>query len=147
MIKSVPMARVKPERKTRPSSPVPASTVIVRVPFRVRPHGGRTKILAPSGEINTWPTPPRPDTAMVKAVARGFRWRKLIETGVFASVADVARAENISDSYVSRHLRLALLSPAIVEAILNGRQPSSVTLPCLLRPFPILWSKQFPPAP
>ena len=73
----------------------------------------------------------------------GFRWRELIDTGVYASVADVARVEKISDSYVSRHLRLTLLSPNIVESILDGRQGPEVTLPRLLKPFPVCWSEQF----
>jgi hypothetical protein len=103
------------------------------------------KIVAPDGQTGPLPAPPRPDNAMVKAIARGFRWRKLIETGVYASVADVARAEKISDSYVSRHLRLTLLSPNIVATILDGRQGPQVTLPKLLSPFPICWSQQFPP--
>lgn len=144
MIVSVPLSRIKPEGGTA-ASPVdiPQRLFTVRVPFRVRPRGGRVEIVAPDGQMEQHPAPPRPDNAMVKAVARGFRWRKLIETGVYASVADVARAEKISDSYVSRHLRLTLLSPALVEAILDGRQPETVTLPRLLSPFPIEWSKQF----
>lgn len=148
MMISVPLSRIKPEGR-EPTSPnvSPRGPLTVRVPFRVRPRGGRVRIVAPDGQTDQLPVPPRPDNAMVKAVARGFRWRKLIETGVYASVADVARAEKISDSYVSRHLRLTLLSPAIVEAILDGRQPSSVTLHRLLSPFPILWSEQFPPDP
>ena len=145
MIVSVPMSRIKLEgRSATPSPKLPPEAFTVRVPFRVRPLGGRVKIVAPDGQTNQFPVPPRQDNAMVKAVARGFRWRKLIETGVYASVADVARAEKISDSYVSRHLRLTLLSPSIIEAILDGRQSSAVTLPRLLSPFPILWSEQFP---
>ena len=148
MIVSVPLSRIKPEgRPPAPLAATPERLLTVCVQFRVRPRGGRVKIVAPDGQVEQHPTPPRPDNAMVKAVARGFRWRKLIETGVHASVADVARAENISDSYVSRHLRLTLLSPALVEAILNGRQPETVTLPRLLSPFPILWTEQFSPDP
>lgn len=145
MIVSVPLSRIKPEGRT-PSKRAADATrpLTVVVPFRVRPRGGRVKIVAPDGQASQLPATPRPDSAIVKAVARGFRWRKLIETGVYASVADVARAEKISDSYVSRHLRLTLLSPAIVEAILDGRQHQGITLTRLLNPFPISWSEQFP---
>lgn len=148
MIISVPISRIRPEGGGATSpTPMQNQSLTVRVPFRIRPRGGRIKIVAPDGQIDQHPAPPRQDNAMVKAIARGFRWRRLIEAGVYASVADVARAEKISDSYVSRHLRLTLLSPAIVEAILDGRQSSSVTLSRLLSPFPILWSEQFPPDP
>ena len=144
MIVSVPLSRIKPEaRAAIPLAATPERLLTVCIPFRVRPRGGRVKIVAPDGQVELHPVPRRPDNAMVKAVARGFRWRKLIETSVYASVADVARAEKISDSYVSRHLRLTLLSPALIEAILDGRQPETVTLPRLLSPFPIEWSKQF----
>jgi hypothetical protein len=144
MIVSAPLSRIKPEGRTaaKPEA-VSQRLLTVQVPFRVRARGGRVKIVAPDGQIDRLPAPQRADQAMVKAVARGFRWRKLIETGACASVADIARAEKISDSYVSRHLRLTLLSPAIVEAILDGRQPATVTLPRLLSPFPIEWSEQF----
>jgi hypothetical protein len=148
MIVSVPLSRIKPQGSMAvPQEAVLPTVLTVHVPFRVRPRGGRVKIVVPDGGQCELPVISRPDNAMVKAVARGFRWRKLIETGVYASVADVARAEKISDSYVSRHLRLTLLSPSIIEAILDGRQPPSVTLPRLLSPFPILWSEQFPAEP
>ena len=145
MIVSVPFSRIKPEGDAGMQASLhgKADAVVIRVPFQVRKRGARVKIVAPSGELEQRPSPPRPDNAMVKAIARGFRWRKLIETGVYASVADVAKAEKISDSYVSRHLRLTLLSPAIIEAILDGRQSEAVTLAKLLSPFPILWSEQF----
>lgn len=144
MIVSVPLSRIKPEsRNAAPATAEPQRVVTVRVPFRVRPRGGRVKIVAPDGQTDAHLAPPRPDNAMVKAVARGFRWRKLIETGVYASVADVARVEKISDSYVSRHLRLTLLSPSIIEAILDGRQGDAVTLPRLLSPFSVIWEDQF----
>lgn len=144
MIVSVPLSHIKPEtRAAAPLAATPERLLTVCVPFRVRPRGGRVKIVAPDGQVEQHPAPPRPDNAMVKAIARGFRWRKLIETGVYASVADVARAEKISDSYVSRHLRLTLLSPTIVEEILDGRQGPQITLPKLLSPFPTCWIEQF----
>jgi hypothetical protein len=79
---------------------------------------------------------------MVKAIARGFRWRKLLETGVHANVEDIASAENINASYISRVLRLTLLAPDIVEAIMDGRQGSEITLAALMKPFPVEWAAQ-----
>ncbi len=76
------------------------------------------------------------------ALPRAFRWRRMIETGRPATVAELAAAEKINPSYVSRVLRLTLLSPTMVEAILAGRQPEGVTLPGLMEPFPVKWIQQ-----
>jgi hypothetical protein len=79
------------------------------------------------------------DTTPVKALARAFRWRRMMETGRFATINELAAAENINSSYVSRLLRLTLLAPDIVEAILDGRQQEGMTLLALMEPFPIIW--------
>jgi hypothetical protein len=79
---------------------------------------------------------------MEKAVARAFRWRRLLETGTWATVEEIAEAENINSSYVARVLRLTLLAPDTVEAILDGRQPPDLTLGELLRPFSVEWLEQ-----
>ena len=74
---------------------------------------------------------------MVKAIARAFRWREMLENGTHATIAEVAAAEKINETYVGRVLRLTLLAPDIVEAILGGRQPAEVTLAGLMRPFSV----------
>jgi hypothetical protein len=79
---------------------------------------------------------------MVRAIARAFRWREMLENGTHATIAEIAAAEKFNDSYVGRVLRLTLLAPDIVEAILGGRQPAEVTLAVLLRPFPVGWREQ-----
>jgi hypothetical protein len=80
--------------------------------------------------------------AMVKAIARAFRWQDLLENGTHATIAEIAAAEKINESYVGRVLRLALLAPDIVEAIVDGRQPAGLQLEDLLSPFPIEWPEQ-----
>ncbi|MGA7450859.1 MAG: hypothetical protein WBW73_06140 [Rhodoplanes sp.] len=79
---------------------------------------------------------------MVKAIARAFRWRKLLETGAYATVEEIAAAEKINASFVGRVMRLTRLAPDTVEAILDGRQGPEVTLDALLRPFPPEWAGQ-----
>ena len=79
------------------------------------------------------------DPTLVKALARAFRWRKMLETGRYGTIGEIAAAEKINDSFVSRLLRLTLLAPDIVEAILDGRQPEGMTLPGLMEPFPVEW--------
>jgi hypothetical protein len=77
------------------------------------------------------------DITLVKALARAFRWRRMIETGRHATVAELAAAEKINSSYVSRVLRMTLLAPEIIEAILAGRQPEGLTMAKAMQPFPL----------
>lgn len=79
---------------------------------------------------------------MVKAIARAFRWQKLLENGTYTCLDDIARSEKIGASFVSRYYRLVLLAPDIVEAILDGRQPVELTVKVLLKNFPITWNGQ-----
>lgn len=117
-----------------------ASTVTIRIPLSIRQRGGRKLLLTPDGSAP--PTVSEADRTMVKAVARAFRWRRMLETGQFASVTDLAAAEKINSSYVSRILRLTLLAPDLVEAILEGRQGNAVTLAAIIRPQSIVWDEQ-----
>ena len=120
----------------------PVQTVTVEVPFTIRKRGGRKQVITPDG-ASAWVSPrTRIDSTMIKAIARGFRWRKLLETGVYGTIEEIAAAEKINSSYVSRLLRMTLLAPDIVEAILDGRQPAEMTLAGLMAPFPVSWSMQ-----
>jgi len=118
-----------------------AQMLTVRVPLAVRkPRGGRKLILTPGGMTPRGTT--AADTTLVKALARAFRWRRMLETGRYGTIDELAAAEKINSSYVSRLLRLTLLAPDIVEAILDGRQPDGMTLPGLMEPFPVEWGRQ-----
>ena len=119
-------------------------TVTVRIPISIRRRGGRKLVLTPDGTSSLWEAVPcrRIDNAMVKAIARAFRWREMLENGKYATIAEIAAAEKINESYVGRVLRLTLLAPDIVVAILNGRQPVEMTLAVLVRPFSVLWEAQ-----
>jgi len=98
----------------------------------IRPNGTET------GAVPRY----RVDNSMVKALARGFRWRRLLETGFYTSIEEMAAAEKINSTYVGRLLRMSLLAPSIVEAILDGRQPVDMTLDLLMKPFSSCWSQQ-----
>lgn len=117
-------------------------TLTVRVPMTFKTRGGRKLVVSPDG-VPSWAKPrSRIDNTMVKALARAFRWRRLLETGSHATVEDVARAEKINTSYVSRILRLTLLAPKIIEMILDGRHPIELTMATLMKPFPVAWRSQ-----
>ena len=118
------------------------ATLTVDIPLRIRRRGGRKVMLAPDG-TSAWATKrARVDSALVKAVARAYRWRGMLEQGAYASITELAAAEKINQSYVCRVLQLTLLAPALVEAILDGRHPSSLQLRTLLNPFPADWTAQ-----
>jgi hypothetical protein len=124
-----------------PCPPRPGDVVRVQVPFAIRKRGGRKLVLVPGGNDVVLDRP-RVDNAMVKALARAFRWRKLLETGACGTVEELADAEKINTSYVSRILRLTLLSPHIVDQILDGRHKPEMTLSKIVKPFPLAWSEQ-----
>ena len=118
-------------------APTP-ETVTVHVPFRVVKRGGRKEMQLPEGATH----PRRTDSTLVKALARAFRWKRMLELGEFATVAELAEREGIAASYMTRVLRLTLLAPDIVEAILDGKQGPEVTLARVLEPISNQWSKQ-----
>ena len=113
-------------------------TVTLHVPFRVVKRGGRKEMQLPDGAAQ----PRRADSALVKALARAFRWKRMLESGEFATIAELAEREGIAPSYMTRVLRLTLLAPYIVEAILDGKQGPEVTLARVLEPFPVEWERQ-----
>ena len=117
-------------------------TITVHIPITVRHHGGRKQVVTPAGATPWIPTPPRIDNTLVKAIVRAHRWRDMLESGDYATVRDLAKAEAINESYLGRVLRLTLLSPPIIEAILEGRQPLTLGLDNLLKQFPVEWGKQ-----
>jgi hypothetical protein len=122
--------------------PAPESAVVtIKVPFAVRKRGGRKLVLAPDG-APTPSLPPQVDSTLVKAIARAFRWCKLLETGVYGTIEELAVAEKINSSYVSRMLRLTLLAPPTIAAILNSRHQPELTLANIMKPFPVLWDEQ-----
>jgi hypothetical protein len=122
---------------TRATVSADGDTITVHIPLTFRRRGGRKLVVTPDGA--EWAPRPRVDNAMVKALARAFRWRKMLDEGVHATLEDLARAKGLAPSYVSGILRLTLLAPEIVEAILDGRQPARLQLDDLLVGFPLAW--------
>jgi hypothetical protein len=123
-------------------SGVGSDSVTLHVPMTFRKRGGRKQVIAPDGQPSWAPPRARIDNTMVKALARAFRWRKMLEGGAIATVTEIAAREKINASYVSRILRLTLLAAAIVEAVLDGRQATGVTLPVLMKAIPVEWEEQ-----
>jgi hypothetical protein len=121
---------------TRPTA-VP-ETVTLHVPFRVVKRGGRKEMHLPAGV-----RPDRKaDNTLVKALARAFRWKRMLESGEFATIAELAEREGIAAPYLTRTMRLTQLAPDLVESILDGSQPSGLQLEALRSTLPMAWSEQ-----
>ncbi len=99
------------------ATPIP-ETVTLRVPFRVVKRGGREEMQLPDGAAQ----PRKTDNTLVKALARAFRWKRMLESGEFTTIAELAAREAIPSTYMARVLRLTLLAPDVVEAILDGNR-------------------------
>ncbi|SHF45038.1 hypothetical protein SAMN05444279_14910 [Ruegeria intermedia] len=115
-------------------------TITLRVPFRVVKRGGRKEVQLPDGA----PVQRKTDNTLIKALARAFRWKRMLESGEFTTIVELAEREGIAPSYMTRVLRLTLLAPDIVEAILEGRQGPAMTLGRLLEGFQVEWEAQQP---
>ena len=117
------------------------TSVTVRVPLAIRHRPGRKTVVTPMTD-GLAPVTTRADPTLVKALARAFRYQRLLDEGCYGSITEMAAAERIERGYLGTLLRLTLLAPGIVERILDGRQPESVTLPRLSSPFPTTWVEQ-----
>lgn len=114
------------------------TTITVRVPLTIRSRPGRKMLVLPlDGTHRT-----RADPALLKALARAFRWKRMLEDGRRASISEIAEVEKVDRTYAGSILRLTLLSPDIVQAIMDGRQPPDLALPRLLEPWPVEWTSQ-----
>ena len=119
------------------AKPVP-ETVTVHIPFRLVKRGWRKEMQLPDGASSQR----KMDNTLVKALARAFRWKRMLESGEFATIAELAEREGIAPSYMTRVMRLTLLAPDVVEVILDGRQGAEVTLAAMLEPFSLSWIEQ-----
>ena len=121
------------------------TTLEVHVPLTISRRGGRKLVISPDGDSLDQATVtmvPRVDDALVKAIARAHRWKRKLESGEFATVTELAKRERIAQSYLCRVLRLTLLAPKLVEAVLDGQGDPTMTLPSLLANCPTRWSEQ-----
>ena len=119
------------------AAPVP-ETLTLHVPFQIVKRGGRKEIRLPADV----PASRRIDNKLIKALGRAFRWKRMLESGEFSTIAELAEHEGIASSFLSRSLRMTLVAPHIVEAILEGKQRPEVTLERLREPFPVEWDQQ-----
>ncbi len=118
-----------------------ATSITVRVPLAIRHRPGRKTVVTPMTDGVAAVTT-RADPALVKALARAFRYQRMLDNGVYGSVTDMAAAEKIDRGYLGRLLQLTLLAPELVEAILDAKTTDRMALSMLLGPIQLEWKQQ-----
>lgn len=98
------------------------------IPLQIRKRGVRKVVIRPSGESSSQTARGQFDSPMLVALARAFYWQQLLDDGVVASGTDIAQRDGLHHSTVNELLRLTLLEPAIIQAILAGSQPRCMSL-------------------
>jgi hypothetical protein len=126
-------------RTSRPAVTTRSSTLTVAVPLRFARRGGRKTVISPAPHA---PPPPKFDNALIKAIARAHRWRRMIECGEYATITELAKGEKVNQSYACRLLRLTLLAPDLVERALDGSQSPLTDMGALMTAFPTVWVEQ-----
>jgi len=116
--------------------------IVVNVPLTLKKRGGRKEVVLPQAFASDSPMRPSHQEALVIAIARAHRWQKLLDEGKFESISDLAREIGLDPSFAARLLRLTLLAPDIVEAILTGDEPSGLSLTQLTKQLPMTWEEQ-----
>jgi len=125
----------------QPNIPPDNERLTISVPLQFRRRGGRKQVVTPEGASLSFRMEVIVNNTLVKAIARAHRWERMLESGRYGSIAELATEEEINPSYLARILRLTLLSPEIVERILDGEAPQ-VTLGEAVKQLPIEWEGQ-----
>ncbi|MBS3652460.1 hypothetical protein KEU06_28135 [Pseudaminobacter sp. 19-2017] len=119
-------------------------TVTVHVPLTFRRKGGRKVVISPTGELQRPARARYIDDALLRSLVQAFEWKRMLDEGECVSVSELAGATKLNHSFVSRVLRLTLLAPDVVEAILDGSQGTLVQRQAFLRGLPHRWAEQLP---
>jgi hypothetical protein len=116
--------------------------MLVHIPMTLTKRQGRKQIILPAGSETA--SMPRDITAdpVALAIAKGYRWQELLDNGTYPTVRALAKAVKQDTAYVARTVRLTLLAPDIVEAIIAGQCPPELTLKRLTREFSVVWEDQ-----
>lgn len=122
---------------------VTASTITVLVPIAIRRRNGRPKIVLPDGGSRASNAPvDQVSGAVIRAIARAWDWRRRVETGEVGTLQDIADAEKITVPFVSRSIRLAYLSPAVLDRIVAERESIALSLHVLATAALDSWPEQ-----
>ena len=115
------------------------TTMRVFIPLTIRKRNGRPKIVPPADMA---PDAGGVDPHVLKAIAKAWSWRRKLESGAAATLADIAMAENVTPAYAGRMLKLAYLAPAVLEKLLIARVPPAVSVKELAAAAELPWVEQ-----
>jgi len=121
---------------------VEGDTIVIRLPMVLRKRGGRKEIILPEGTGTTDTPKPAPRRPLVVALAKAFKWQRMMETGEAKSLGEIGKRERVGRCYVRRILRLATLAPDIIDAMLTGNEPEGLSLRALGGNIPMVWAEQ-----
>lgn len=115
-------------------------TIRVVIPLTIRKRNGRPKILPPDNvDARNDRTQ---DPHVLRAIARAWSWRRQLETGAASTIQDIANAEKVSDRFVGRMMRLAYLSPGVLETLVITRKPPAISINDLTTVAELPWFEQ-----
>jgi hypothetical protein len=115
------------------------TTMRVFIPLTIRKRNGRPKILPPADMVSDTGGV---DPHVLKAIAKAWSWRRKLESGAATTIQDIAQAEDISDRYVGRMLKLAYLAPAVLDKLLVQRVSPAVSIKDLTAIADLPWAEQ-----
>ncbi|PJG48335.1 hypothetical protein CAF53_08845 [Sphingobium sp. LB126] len=115
------------------------TTMRVFIPLTIRKRNGRPKIVPPA---DVAPDTGGVDPHVLKAIAKAWSWRRKLESGEAATLADIAKAEDVTPAYAGRMLKLAYLAPAVLEKLVIARVPPTVSVKELAQAAEMPWVKQ-----
>jgi hypothetical protein len=117
-----------------------SDTIRVFVPLSVRRRNGRPKILPPETAMDHQSRAQHPH--ILKTLGRAWAWRRRLESGEASTVQDIAKAEKVTDRFVSRIMRLAYLSPDVLERLLIAREPPAGSVYEIIDTTYLPWAEQ-----
>lgn len=130
------------EQKEKNTLQRDGESIHIHIPLKFKRRGGRKEIITPDGLPDFHPDRTAYQKPLVIALARAHRWQRILDEGRVASISELAKRLKVDRAYVSRLLHLTLLAPDIIEDILNGKEPSGLSLARLHKPFGTGWNDQ-----
>ena len=120
-------------------------TLHIRIPMQFSRRSSRKMIVGPDGKTISEMIDAEADNTdytFISALGKAFSWQRMLDEGKYQTPKELAEKEKVEVTHMNRVMRLTLLAPDIIEAVLNGKQPRTLTLQNVVRGFPISWQEQ-----
>jgi hypothetical protein len=116
--------------------------VTYEIPILFRVRGGRRYIMTPDGRDLIAPKAQRFESNMIKAIVQGHEFLHMLDRDPDLTIMKLAERRKLDHGYIAKAIRMTQLAPDIIDAVIDGRQPQSLSLADLMRPFPDGWQEQ-----